>query len=143
MKRLLSLTLLLSTLLLCLGQQSASDPVIIGSTLVNKSSLDQMADICQWNQLIEQPSEDGFRVFRHDDGTLIKFKMSDDKIPYIEVQTTQSRKKIEKSLFKVGFSKDKERYIRGSIYAIRYTTAETLGNKNKRVIFTLQESVPQ
>ena len=133
----------MSSIFLCFSQQSISNPVTLGSILVGQTNLNQMTDLCNWYQLTEQPSEDGFHVYRQDDGTLIKFKMSDDNTPYVEIQTTQSKKKIEKSLTSVGFQKDKDLYIKGSIHAIRYATAKIHGNRSKRVIFTIQDTTKQ
>ena len=99
-----------------------------------------MSELCHWYQLTEQPSDGDFRVFQHDDGTIIKFKMSADDIPFIEIHTTKSKRNIKNSLESVGYDKDKDRYIKGSVYAIRYKTAQILGNHNKRVIFTIQDT---
>lgn len=136
---LVSLAFFLSGMLLSFGQQNISNPLSLGIILVNQTSVDRMDELCQWYKLTEQPSDDGFHVFRHDDGTLIKFNMSEDKIPYVEIHTSQNKKNIEKTITEAGFNKDKGLYVKGSVHAIKYTTAKILGNRNKRVIFTIQK----
>lgn len=137
---LLSLAFLVSSVLLCLGQQTISNPVSLGPILTDQINIDRMVDLCKWYKLAEVPSDDDYHTYKHEDGTLIKFRMSDDKIPYVEIYTNQSKKNIEKKIMESGYEKDTKYYIKGSKYAISYKTAQIIGNKNKHVIFTIQKN---
>lgn len=127
----LSIFLLIATLLPCTAQQSSvENPILLGSILLDQTSLDKMVDLCKWYRLVELPSDEDSRAYKTEDSTLIKFSMSaDNTTPYVEVHTTKSKKKIEKTLVEAGYHKEKERYEKGSRYATTYNTCKIIGSK--------------
>lgn len=103
-----------------------------------------MAKVCEQYKLTEVPSDDDYRAYKHDDGTLIKFNFISDsqgtKQPYVEIHTTESNKAIENTIIGAGFHKEGKRYEKGYKGARRFSTCCILGNKNKRVIFTKEKA---
>lgn len=124
----------------CLAQQSLSNPLYLGPILLDKPSVKAMAKVCEQYELTEIPSNDDSRVFKHGDGTLIRFNIIPDtkgnRQPYIEIHTAESKKNIEKILDSTGFHKEKNRYEKGFHGARKFTICQISGNKNKQVIFT-------
>lgn len=141
MKHLLILIIgLASNCFVCFGQQSSINPISLGTILVDQPSINEMVEYCEQYKLIEVPSDDDLRVFKHDDGTLIKFNFisdsADNKQPYVEIYTKASNRAIEKALIETGFHKGKNMYLKGSKFANRFTTCRIIGRNDKRIIFT-------
>lgn len=144
MKSLIILILsLCANCLICFGQTSSINPISLGSILVDQPSLNKMIEYCQQYKLIEVPSDNDCRAFKHDDGTLIKFNIETDSIgnkkPYVEIHTTESNKEIERVILGAGFYKEKIRYVKGSKFANRFTTCHIIGQNDKRVIFSKEK----
>lgn len=139
----LSIVCICINFITCFGQQSLSSPLYLGPILLDKPSVEAMAKVCEQYKLTEIPSDDDSRVYKHTDGTLIKFNIISDtkgnKQPYVEIHTTESNKNIEKILESTGFHKESGRYTKGYHGARRFSTCKIIGSNNKRLIFTKEK----
>ena len=122
MKRILSTLFLALTLLPIFAQNmSVENPVMLLNNLMSCYDEHSMARVCRAYQMEELPSEDGFWVFKNQDGSVVRFKYEtnekNQKTPVIEIQTTQNKKSIEKNLSSLGFRKSGEVFMKGSEHA--------------------------
>lgn len=62
------------------GQQTLSNPLYLGPILLDKPSVEAMAKLYEQYKLNEISSDDEYRTFRYNDGTLIKFNILSDSI---------------------------------------------------------------
>ena len=57
---------------------SLKNPVYLGMILVDQPSIEKMQSVCEFYDLTEEPETDGYKVYRHSDGTEFRFRA--DKI---------------------------------------------------------------
>ena len=104
------LLLLFMTLLPFLGIKAedadkitVDNPIYLGFLLIDEPTTETMNDICQYYGLTPESTTDGYTAYRASDGTLIRFKQSDDPTVgvngnLIEIQTKASQKTLNKIL---------------------------------------------
>lgn len=140
----LSILYLCISFLSCFAQQSHTNPLYLGPILLDKPSVEAMVKLCEQYKLTEVSSDDNYKAYKHDDGTLIKFTITSDfegiKKPYVEIHTTESKKNIEKIINSTGFHKVNNQYEKGYHGARKYSICQIIGNKNKCLIFTKEKN---
>lgn len=90
------------------------EPVNIGVLLVNQNSLDEMIETCEYYNMTPQAMDDnGYTVYKHPDGSTIRFKVSvqeDKTFPIVKITTKKKSKDIEKILTELRFKKTDNGY---------------------------------
>ena len=111
------LLLLFMTLLPFLGIKAedadkitVDNPIYLGFLLIDEPTTETMNDICQYYGLTPESTTDGYTAYRATDGTLIRFKQSDDPTVgvngnLIEIQTKASQKTLNKILSSLNYTK--------------------------------------
>lgn len=74
---------------------------------------ESMKEICEYYNLVEEPSVNGFAVYKAPDGSTIRYKI-DSGTPIVEVAVKGNRSNIKKLLEKAGYIKSPNGYIKGS-----------------------------
>ena len=103
MKHLLSLLLLLISVIPMTAQEELSSPLYLGFILVEEPTIETMSDVCDYYGLQALPTTDGYTTYRHEDGTIFRFKQSDNRDEgmdgrLLEIQTPISEKELHKAL---------------------------------------------
>lgn len=95
--------------------------------LAQNTDTASMAKTCEYYGYIQQPSEDGYAVFTHKNGSIIRysFKNEDENqpYPYVEVKSKSGARDTEAILTNLGFKKE------GTLY-------QQKANKHTRSRFT-------
>ena len=111
------LLLLFMTLLPFLGIKAedadkitVDNPIYLGFLLLDEPTTETMNDICHYYGLTPESTTDGYNAYRASDGTLIRFKQSDDPTVgvngnLIEIQTKASQKTLNKILSTLQYTK--------------------------------------
>lgn len=120
MKRHTQLSLILSLLILiCIPFRVYSqkirieNPILTGALLVEKPDTESMKEICEYYNLVEEPSVNGFAVYKAPAGSTIRYKI-DSGTPIVEVAVKGNRSNIKKLLEKAGYRPSKEGFVRGN-----------------------------
>lgn len=92
---------------------SLENPALLGSLLIDKPDIESMREICEYYDFHEESSENGFSVFKGEDGTIIRIK-KDSKFPIIEVADFGKTADLKKILEKAGYRKTAKGYVKGS-----------------------------
>lgn len=116
-KQLLSILILLLSILPISAQQDSyfqhhdlSSPLYLGFILVDEPTVQTMSEVCDYYGLQAIPTTDGYTTYRHEDGTIFRFKQSDNKSEglngrLLEIQTPLSQKEINKALKTLTYKK--------------------------------------
>lgn len=97
------------------------NPIYIVNSLIDSLDEDEMEKTCNYYNMNELPSENGFKIFEYSDG--IEFHMKMDSVspnlqsPVIKVRSKQSKSKIEKALVNSGYIKAGKEYYKGNKHA--------------------------
>ena len=126
MKRILTvLALLLLSIIPSYAQSTVlKSPTYLGFVLIDEANSQKMIETCRYYHLDEQQSEDGFKVFTHEDGTKIRFKVNKSEIgdfPEVQIILNEKSGTISKILTEAGFKKQGSNYYRGSKFEHRRT----------------------
>lgn len=114
------------------------NPVCLGPILIEQPKLERMVDVCQSYKLKEDPCAGTTRVFHHDDGTVVEFKVDEvegRKYPMVKIITKEAGKSIDKILLDTGYKKEAGNYYKGSKFEHRRTKCTVSGSKRKTLIF--------
>ena len=89
---------------------TVDNPIYLGVLLLDEPTTETMNDICQYYGLTPETTTDGYTAYRASDGTLIRFKQSDDPTVgvngnLIEIQTKASQKTLNKILSTLNYTK--------------------------------------
>ena len=113
---------------------SLENPALLGSLLIDKPDIESMREICEYYDFHEESSENGFSVFKGEDGIIIRIK-KDSKIPIIEVAGFGKTADLKKMLEKVGYRKTSKGYIKGSEFT-KFQNICTLKSNPASLTFT-------
>lgn len=113
MKKLFFILFILSFLILptqVKAQQEISSPLYLGFILVDEPTIETMSEVCDYYGLQAIPTTDGYTTYKHEDGTIFRFKQSDDNSQgldgrLLEIQTPASQKDIQKALKSLTYKK--------------------------------------
>lgn len=115
-----------------------SSLVYLMNQLASEPNIESMEKTCEYYGLIQQPNEDDLIVFSDAKGETIKFKILPSSYPYIELISKNDLKKINKIIVDLGYSKEGNRYIKGTRNSKVNTVCKIVSEKNKSVhILTL------
>ena len=113
---------------------SLKDPLYLGMILIDQPSIDKMKSVCDYYDLTEEPEIDGYKVYRHTNGTEFRFRA--DKIagkyqPKVIVFTKENQKSIDKILHESGYILESGIYVKGTKFEIRRTKCKVSGGLHK------------
>ncbi len=108
--QILTLLLLVLTVLPTKAQDEISSSLYLGFILVDEPTVDGMSEICDYYGLQAIPTTDGYTTYQHADGTIFRFKQSDDHSEgmdgrLLEIQTSTPNKEINQALKNLMFKK--------------------------------------
>ncbi len=108
--QILTLLLLVLTALPTKAQDEISSSLYLGFILVDEPTIDGMSEICDYYGLQALPTTDGYTTYRHTDGTIFRYKQSDDRHEgmegrLLEIQTSTSKKEINSALKNLMYKK--------------------------------------
>ena len=117
---------------------SLKNPVYLGMILVDQPSIEKMQSVCEFYDLTEEPETDGYKVYRHSDGTEFRFRA--DKIagkyqPKVIVVTKVNQKLIDKMLHDARYTKESGGYVKGTKFEQRRTKCKVSGGLRKTLTF--------
>ncbi len=111
----ITLSVLLTLITLCVSPQATaqtelSSPLYLGFILVDEPTVETMAEVCDYYGLQAIPTTDGYTTYRHPDGTIFRFKQSDNRSEgmdgrLLEIQTPLSQKEINKAFTTLQYKK--------------------------------------
>lgn len=138
--RFLTLILLFSSFFLAHSQKQThtTNPIYLGTILIDDVSEKSMAETCLFYQLTEAADEDGYKVFISKDGTKVRFKFEEDSKnakPVVEVITKEKDSAIKKILSQTGYHKANDGYIRGSQFSNTITRCVLSNSQPKTLLF--------
>ena len=86
------------------------NPIYIGFNLLDEPTVETMSEMCEYYGLTPESTTDGYTAYRASDGTLIRFKQSDDPTVgvngnLIEIKTKASQKTLNKILSSLNYTK--------------------------------------
>ena len=118
-KILLSLTILIMNLLTAIGANKIeANPINLAAILTEKNDSVSIASICEFYGYRNQPSQDGYTIFHHPNGSIIRYKFTiaedNNKYSSIEVKSKVSHKEQEEILQNLKFQKTSNGYERRS-----------------------------
>ncbi len=95
--QILTLLLLVLTALPTKAQEEIFSSLYLGFILVEEGTTDTMSDVCDYYGLQAIPTNDGYITYKHEDGTIFRFKQSDDNNTGLhgrlfEIKTTATQK---------------------------------------------------
>ncbi|MDE6769425.1 MAG: hypothetical protein K2J78_06855 [Muribaculaceae bacterium] len=140
MKRFL---LILLTCLICsfgsfAQTDNSANPVSLGLLLIDQPSVEKMITTCRYYNLLEEPSQEGYNVFRHPNGTVYQFKVDErnsQHFPIVKVTTKDSQKTLDNILTQSGYKKESGVYVKGTKFEHRRTKCSITGNAKKTLTF--------
>lgn len=117
---------------------SLKDPLYLGMILIDQPSIDKMKSVCDYYDLTEEPEIDGYKVYRHTNGTEFRFRA--DKIagkyqPKVIVVTKENQKSIDKIFHESGYILESGIYVKGTKFEIRRTKCKASGGLLKTLTF--------
>ncbi|MDE6696180.1 MAG: hypothetical protein K2K25_04820 [Muribaculaceae bacterium] len=108
-----------------------ANPVNIASRLVIKQDSAKVASTLEYYGYTHQPSQEGYTVFKHSDGSVIRFAYqnqdSKQSYPTIQVHTNTTKPKIEKTLSDLDYKKAGNHYETAASKYSSYLTKCTFG----------------
>ena len=114
------------------------DPLYLGITLIDQPNVEKMAGLCKYYELNEMPDQDGFKVFRHSNGTEFRFKVDKDgerNLPIVIVETNEKDKTVDYVLSNVGYVKEGKDFVKGTKLEQRRTRCKVTGRTHKTLTF--------
>ncbi|MDE6336832.1 MAG: hypothetical protein K2L34_09690, partial [Muribaculaceae bacterium] len=72
---------------------NSANPISLGLLLIDQPSVEKMITTCRYYNLLEEPSQEGYNVFRHPNGTVYQFKVDErnsQHLPIVKVTTKDS-----------------------------------------------------
>lgn len=102
------------------------DTTFIFNVLIDSPDEDVVKETCGYYGFNETGTEDGYLIFQDGSGSVLKCKMNSLtpklKVPFIELQTSDTKKELENVLKRLGYRKHGDRYVKGS----QYTRTQTV-----------------
>lgn len=94
-----------------------ANPINVAVTLVEKTDTAKIASTCEYYGYTRQLLQEGYNVFTHSNGSIIRYKLSDkdQTYPIVEVKSKASPKEREQILKNLNFQKNGNAYERKSI----------------------------
>lgn len=140
MKRLVVTMIIIIIIVLRLSAKSnyIEDPIYLGVILIDQPNIEKMERICEEYGLQESPSIDGYKEFKHSDGTEFRIgsrKENSKYYPTVKVSTKKNIKQIDSILLDAGFIKDNTYYYKGSKFTQRRTKCTVKGGSRKIILF--------
>ena len=140
MKRIASVFLLALFMQVVSFAQSNSlkNPVYLGMILIDLPSVEKMQSVCEYYDLTEEPEMDGYKVYRHSNGTEFRFradKIAGKYLPKVIVVTKENQKSIDRIIHDAGYKKESGGYVKGTKYEMRRTKCKVSGGLNKTLTF--------
>lgn len=91
-------------------QKELSSPLYLGFILVEEPTIETMSEVCDYYGLQAIPTTDGYTTYKHEDGTIFRFKQSEDRTEgmdgrLLEIQTPISQKEIKETLKSLAYKK--------------------------------------
>ena len=100
------------------------NPIYLGFILLDEPTIEGMSEICEYHGLTPESITDGYTAYRATDGTILRFKQSDDPTAgvngnLIEIRTKAPQKTIDKIFKTLNYTKQESKsgqttYERGS-----------------------------
>ena len=117
---------------------SLKNPLYLGMILIDLPSVEKMQSVCDYYDLTEEPEMDGYKVYRHTNGTEFRFRV--DNIagkyqPKVIVVTKENQKSIDKMMHEAKYTKESGGYVKGTKYEMRRTKCKVSGGLNKTLTF--------
>ena len=144
MKFLISgLLLLLTNFGLFAQMPRIEDTTFIFNVLIDSPDEDVVKETCGYYGFNETGTEDGYLIFQDGTGSVLKCKMNSltpkMKVPFIELQTSDTKKELENVLKRLGYMKEGDRYMKGSPYTRTRTVCyiEPLSDNKKSKEYNL------
>ena len=114
-------------------------PVYLGFLLVDEPTVESMSEMCEYYGLTPESTTDGYTAYRASDGTLLRFKQSDDPTVgvngnLIEIQTKASQKTLNKILSTLNYKKNTNLSLPSHISA--YDHGSALARNHIRCLLT-------
>ena len=121
--------------------KNEANPINIAVLLTQETDTASMASTCDYYGYVRQIPSDGYTVFKHANGSIIRYKYidSDQKYPTIEVISKASQKEKDNTLQSLNFKKAGNSYERRSI---GYTTKCTSGSHGSLILTRYPKSKP-
>ena len=117
---------------------SLKNPVYLGMILIDLPSVEKMQSVCEQYDLTEKPETDGYKVYRHSNGTEFRFradKIAGKYLPKVIVVTKENQKSIDKMMHDAKYTKESGGYVKGTKYEMRRTKCKVSGGLNKTLTF--------
>ncbi len=98
-----------------------ANPINVAVMLMQEKDTASMASTCEYYGYIRQPENNGFTVFKHLNGSSIRYKYSDSnqQFPTVEVTSKASAKEKAQILQNLNFNKEgnsyEQKYVGGRI----------------------------
>lgn len=114
------------------------DPVYLGMVLIDLPSQEKMTGVCKHYNLTEEPDVDGYKVYRHSNGTEFRFRadtIGGKYYPKVVVVTNENQKSIDKIMQDTGYKRESGDYVRGTKFEHRRTKCKVSGGLHKTLTF--------
>ncbi len=96
-----------------------ANPINIAVSLTERTDSATIASICEYYGYIIQPSQDGYTIFKHPNGSIIRYSFNNSdnrsKYPTIEVKCKASPKEKDQRLKNLNFQKSGNSYERRAL----------------------------
>lgn len=104
------------------------NPINLAVILTEQPDSARIADVCEYYGYINQPSQDGYEVYLHPNGSIIRYMYIDGedgkRYPTIEVKSNTTKKEKDHILKQLNFKQRGSSYERTSIgYQTRCSSA--------------------
>ena len=119
------------------------NPIYLGFILLDEPTIEGMSEICEYHGLTPESITDGYTAYRAADGTILRFKQSEDPTAgvngnLIEIRTKAPQKNIDKIFKTLNYTKQESKsgqitYDRGSRQS-RTLLRATLTTSSPRII---------
>ena len=88
-----------------------ANPINIAYMLAQDTDTASMAKTCEYYGYTRQSTQDGYTVFKHTNGSVIRYSLNkDSNYPYVEVKSKSGSREIEAILSDLGFQKQGNDY---------------------------------
>lgn len=108
-----------------------ANPINIAVMLVQENDSAKMVSTCDYYGYVRQPSQEGYAVFTHKNGSIIRFKVDDQKHSIVEVSSKNSQKEKDQILKNLNFHKKSKGY---ELKTIGNTTRCVSGSHNYLIL---------
>ena len=108
----LILSIILSTVLPASAiKKIEANPINIAYMLAQDTDTASMSKTCEYYGYVRQVSEDGYTVFKHTNGSIIRYSLNkDSNYPHVEVKSKSSSRDTDAILSDLGFQKQGNNY---------------------------------